>query len=47
MLIDYVQERGWNLKEVYIDDGISGTVFTRPELQRMLSDAPEPITTAA
>lgn len=27
LLADYVRERGWDLVEVYIDDGYSGTTF--------------------
>ena len=39
MLIGYVEEKGWNLTECYIDDGWSGTNFQRPEFQRMIQDA--------
>ncbi len=38
MLTDYVKERGWDLTEIYIDDGYSGTTFDRPAFQRMLKD---------
>ena len=38
LLADYVKERGWDLVEVYIDDGYSGTTFNRPGFQRMLKD---------
>lgn len=38
MLIDYVKEKGWNLREVYIDDGFTGTHFERPDFQRMIRD---------
>ncbi len=27
LLEDFVKEKGWNLKETYIDDGYSGTNF--------------------
>ena len=27
MLINYVNERGWNLVDEYVDDGFSGTNF--------------------
>ncbi len=39
MLINYVKEKGWNLKECYIDDGWTGTNFQRPDFQRMIRDA--------
>ena len=38
LLADYVRERGWDLVEVYIDDGYSGTTFERPAFKRMLKD---------
>ena len=38
ILLDYVKEKGWNLTEVYIDDGYSGTNFDRPDFKRMLKD---------
>lgn len=38
MLMDYVKEKGWNLRETYIDDGWSGTNFDRPDFKRMLRD---------
>ena len=38
MLMDYVREKGWNLREIYIDDGYSGTNFERPDFKRMLRD---------
>ena len=38
-LKEYVEKEGWNLVNIYIDDGYSGTVFdNRPGFQRMLSD---------
>lgn len=39
ILTKYVQEQGWNIYDIYIDDGISGTTFDRPGVQRMLEDA--------
>ena len=37
-LTRYVIENGWNLVEVYVDDGWSGTNFQRPEFTRMIAD---------
>ena len=39
LLSQYVKERGWNLTDVYIDDGYSGTNFQRPGVQRLIADA--------
>lgn len=39
LLQRYVLERGWNIVDVYIDDGYSGTNFNRPGVQRLISDA--------
>lgn len=38
MLIKHVKEMGWNLREVYQDDGFSGTNQNRPAFQRMIAD---------
>lgn len=38
MLVDYVREKGWNVRDIYIDDGYSGTNFDRPEFKRMIKD---------
>ena len=38
MLIKHVKEMGWELKEVYCDDGFSGTNQNRPAFQRMMAD---------
>ncbi|MGN0813737.1 MAG: recombinase family protein [Candidatus Coproplasma sp.] len=39
ILTKYVEEQGWTLHEVYVDDGISGTTFERPGVQKLLEDA--------
>jgi DNA invertase Pin-like site-specific DNA recombinase len=39
ILVKYVEEQGWKIYNTYIDDGISGTTFDRPGVQRMLDDA--------
>lgn len=37
-LTKYVLERNWNLIDVYIDDGYTGTNFNRPDFKRMIAD---------
>lgn len=39
ILTNYINENGWTLYDTYIDDGISGTTFDRPGVQRLLNDA--------
>ena len=40
MLTEYVRKQGgWNLVDIYVDDGYSGTDFNRPNVQRILDDA--------
>lgn len=39
ILQKYVDEQDWQLHDVYVDDGISGTTFERPGVQRLLDDA--------
>lgn len=39
ILRKYVTEKGWNIYDEYIDDGISGTTFEREGVQRLLEDA--------
>lgn len=39
MLRKYAEEHGFTIHDEYIDDGISGTTFQRPEVQRLLGDA--------
>ncbi|MCD8040490.1 MAG: recombinase family protein [Clostridia bacterium] len=39
MLTKYVAERGWELHDVYVDDGVSGTTFNREGVQRLIEDA--------
>ena len=39
ILRKYVEEKGWEVYDIYIDDGVSGTTFNRPGVQRLLDDA--------
>jgi len=41
MLTKHVNEMGWELREIYQDDGFSGTNQNRPAFQRMLTDVKE------
>ena len=38
MLTKHVREMGWDLQEIYQDDGFSGTNQNRPAFQRMMAD---------
>ena len=37
-LLNYAEERGWKVFDIYIDDGYSGTTFERPGFNRMIAD---------
>lgn len=39
ILRKYAEERGFEIYDEYIDDGVSGTTFDRPQVQRLLDDA--------
>src|ERR1700722_14555215 len=38
-LREYIDRRGWKLAGEYVDEGISGTKDSRPELNRLMADA--------
>lgn len=38
LLKDYCVERNWEIYDIYCDEDYSGTDFSRPDFQRMLSD---------
>ena len=39
VLRKYAEDNGFEIHDEYIDDGVSGTSFDRPEVQRLLDDA--------
>lgn len=39
MLTDYCDRQGWEIVDVYADDGFTGLTFDRPEMQRLIEDA--------
>ena len=39
ILRKYAEEHGFEIHDEHIDDGVSGTTFQRPEVQRLLDDA--------
>ncbi len=39
MLTDYCDRMGWQIVDVYADDGFTGLNFERPEMQRLIADA--------
>lgn len=39
ILRKYAEDHGFEIHDEYIDDGVSGTTFQRPEAQRLLDDA--------
>lgn len=41
LLVKHVQDNGWELIEIYCDDGFSGVNQERPALQKMLQDVKE------
>jgi DNA invertase Pin-like site-specific DNA recombinase len=38
-LRDYASRRGWEVKGEYVDEGVSGSKRSRPELHRLMVDA--------
>src|SRR5271169_4332040 len=38
-LREYVERRGWEIAEIYTDNGVSGSKDSRPALNRMMADA--------
>jgi DNA invertase Pin-like site-specific DNA recombinase len=38
-LQQFAEARGWQMVDAYIDDGVSGTKDSRPELNRLMADA--------
>lgn len=43
ILSEYIEQQGWMLHDIYVDDGISGTTFDRPGVKRLLEDAKQGI----
>jgi len=40
-LEEYCRRRGWQIHDVYVDNGVSGRKDSRPQLNRMMQDAHE------
>ena len=38
ILIKYVNDQGWDLVDIYCDDGYSGTNYDRPSFKRLIND---------
>lgn len=41
MLVCFCKERGWNIYDIYCDDGYSGTDPNRPDFNRLIKDCEE------
>jgi DNA invertase Pin-like site-specific DNA recombinase len=37
-LVNFCLEKGWNLKDIYVDDGFTGTNFDRPGFNKLIKD---------
>jgi DNA invertase Pin-like site-specific DNA recombinase len=40
-LEEYCERRGWQIHDIYVDNGVSGKKDSRPQLNRMMQDAHE------
>ena len=38
ILEKHVKDNGWQIFDYYVDDGYSGTNYSRPDFQRMIDD---------
>lgn len=38
IVADFIAKNGWSLIDTYVDDGLTGTNFDRPNFQRMIDD---------
>ncbi len=41
MLQDYVKQKGWEIYDIYVDDGYTGSDRNRPEFNRLIKNAKE------
>lgn len=38
ILTEHVKKQGWNIGDIYVDDGVSGTTLDRPAMNKLVED---------